>query len=346
MRAATGGGCAHEVRNLPASRHRRHRRPVVDGSNSPGTSRRAVSTRSSPSSTPCWRPRTTACIRTTCPAASSWPPTVRCRIPLTCLRLSPARPPRSAWPPVCWCCPTTTPWCLRSGWRPSTPCRGGRLRLCVGVGWLREEIEACGAPFERRGRRADEQIEVMRLLWARQSGGREPQRRVLHVPRRDLLSETDSGSATSDSHRWAQRRRRHARGTPRRRFPTAWRHADSRWKNLVGVMRDEAARAGRDPEAASTVARSPRDEDRPRQSRETRRPRRRPHRAGHAGRRRRRTGQGHGVGLRSTTRTDGVNPADRLALSDLVHRYAAGVDDRRFRRGRRPVRRRRDADRA
>jgi probable F420-dependent oxidoreductase len=43
---------------------------------------------------------------------------------------------------------------------------GGRLRLCVGVGWLREEIEACGAPFGSRGRRADEQVQVMRLLWA------------------------------------------------------------------------------------------------------------------------------------------------------------------------------------
>jgi probable F420-dependent oxidoreductase len=42
---------------------------------------------------------------------------------------------------------------------------GGRLRLAVGMGWLREEIEACGAPFESRGRRADEQIEVLRLLW-------------------------------------------------------------------------------------------------------------------------------------------------------------------------------------
>lgn len=43
---------------------------------------------------------------------------------------------------------------------------GGRLRLCVGVGWLREEIEACGAEFDSRGRRADEQIEVLRALWA------------------------------------------------------------------------------------------------------------------------------------------------------------------------------------
>lgn len=42
---------------------------------------------------------------------------------------------------------------------------GGRLRLCVGVGWLREEIEACGTEFESRGRRADEQLAVMRALW-------------------------------------------------------------------------------------------------------------------------------------------------------------------------------------
>jgi probable F420-dependent oxidoreductase len=42
---------------------------------------------------------------------------------------------------------------------------GGRLRLCVGVGWMKEEIEACGTEFASRGRRADEQIDVLRLLW-------------------------------------------------------------------------------------------------------------------------------------------------------------------------------------
>src|SRR3954470_13347037 len=41
----------------------------------------------------------------------------------------------------------------------------GRLRLVVGVGWLKEEIESCGADFATRGRRADEQITVMRALW-------------------------------------------------------------------------------------------------------------------------------------------------------------------------------------
>ncbi|MDG3009752.1 LLM class F420-dependent oxidoreductase [Rhodococcus sp. D2-41] len=41
----------------------------------------------------------------------------------------------------------------------------GRLRLCIGVGWMREEIEACGTDFETRGRRVDESIQVMRALW-------------------------------------------------------------------------------------------------------------------------------------------------------------------------------------
>jgi probable F420-dependent oxidoreductase len=42
---------------------------------------------------------------------------------------------------------------------------GGRLRLCVGMGWLKEEVEACGTAFDSRGRRADEQLQVMRALW-------------------------------------------------------------------------------------------------------------------------------------------------------------------------------------
>ncbi|MGA2520255.1 MAG: LLM class F420-dependent oxidoreductase [Acidimicrobiales bacterium] len=42
----------------------------------------------------------------------------------------------------------------------------GRVRLCIGVGWLREELEACGAEFATRGRRTDECIDVLRALWA------------------------------------------------------------------------------------------------------------------------------------------------------------------------------------
>lgn len=42
---------------------------------------------------------------------------------------------------------------------------GGRLRLGVGVGWNHVEYDALGQPFDQRGRRADEQIDVLRDLW-------------------------------------------------------------------------------------------------------------------------------------------------------------------------------------
>jgi probable F420-dependent oxidoreductase len=42
---------------------------------------------------------------------------------------------------------------------------GGRLRLGVVVGWNRPEAEAMGSDFHTRGRRIEEQLEVLRLLW-------------------------------------------------------------------------------------------------------------------------------------------------------------------------------------
>ncbi len=44
---------------------------------------------------------------------------------------------------------------------------GGRLRLGVAVGWNFVEFEALGEDFTTRGRRIEEQIEVMRALWTR-----------------------------------------------------------------------------------------------------------------------------------------------------------------------------------
>lgn len=43
---------------------------------------------------------------------------------------------------------------------------GGRIELGIGVGWLKEEFEALGIPFEKRGKRSDEYIAAMRKLWA------------------------------------------------------------------------------------------------------------------------------------------------------------------------------------
>jgi len=43
---------------------------------------------------------------------------------------------------------------------------GGRLRLGVGVGWNQVELEVLGEDFHNRGRRSEEQVEVLRRLWA------------------------------------------------------------------------------------------------------------------------------------------------------------------------------------
>ncbi|MFI5047837.1 MAG: TIGR03619 family F420-dependent LLM class oxidoreductase, partial [Acidimicrobiia bacterium] len=42
---------------------------------------------------------------------------------------------------------------------------GGRLDLGVGIGWQREEYEAAGLDFDRRGRLLDHTLEVCQLLW-------------------------------------------------------------------------------------------------------------------------------------------------------------------------------------
>jgi probable F420-dependent oxidoreductase len=42
---------------------------------------------------------------------------------------------------------------------------GGRLTLGIGIGWSREEFDALGVPFERRGARTNEYVEAIRTLW-------------------------------------------------------------------------------------------------------------------------------------------------------------------------------------
>ncbi len=42
---------------------------------------------------------------------------------------------------------------------------GGRVVYGIGVGWLREEAEAMGMPWDRRGVRSEEHIALMRTLW-------------------------------------------------------------------------------------------------------------------------------------------------------------------------------------
>lgn len=123
---------------------------------------------------------------------------------------------------------------------------GGRVRLCIGMGWMKEEIAACGADFGTRGKRADEQLDVLRLLWG---GGPEgvsfdgeffrfegavcrprPSRRIpVHV----------------GGHTPAAARRAGRRGDGLQPLGVA----GDDLRALVALMREEASRAGRDPDA-------------------------------------------------------------------------------------------------
>ncbi len=46
---------------------------------------------------------------------------------------------------------------------------GGRFRLGVGLGWNAVEYEALGEKFTNRGRRSEEQVELLRRLWTERS---------------------------------------------------------------------------------------------------------------------------------------------------------------------------------
>src|SRR3972149_8988147 len=44
----------------------------------------------------------------------------------------------------------------------------GRVILGVGTGWLKEEFQALGVPYEKRGKMTDEYIQVLKTLWSKE----------------------------------------------------------------------------------------------------------------------------------------------------------------------------------
>jgi probable F420-dependent oxidoreductase len=119
---------------------------------------------------------------------------------------------------------------------------GGRVTLGVGVGWLKEEFDAIGVPFERRGKRLDENIEAMRALWTQDKPSYDG----------EFVSFTDAicsprpaqGSVpiVIGGHTEAAARRAGRLGDGF--FP-----AKGETEHLIEVMRDTARDAGRDPGA-------------------------------------------------------------------------------------------------
>jgi probable F420-dependent oxidoreductase len=123
---------------------------------------------------------------------------------------------------------------------------GGRLRLCVGVGWLREEIEACGTEFESRGRRADEQLAVLRALWDHQPDG------VSHHGEFFQFDDVVCSPKPSAGQHLPVHIGGHSRAAARRagRFGDGFQPlgvAGAQLEELLALMRDAAAAAGRSP---------------------------------------------------------------------------------------------------
>jgi probable F420-dependent oxidoreductase len=123
---------------------------------------------------------------------------------------------------------------------------GGRLRLGVGMGWLKEEIEACGAEFSSRGRRANEQLEVMRLLF-----GDRPDGASFHG---EFFGFDNAMCFPKPVARVPIHIGGHSRAAARRagRFGDGFQPlgvSGAELTDLIAVMRGEASQFGRDPDA-------------------------------------------------------------------------------------------------
>jgi probable F420-dependent oxidoreductase len=62
--------------------------------------------------------------------------------------------------------PMRTPFAVAKTVGTAAAISGGRVALGVGMGWMEEEFRLMEQPFARRGKRADEMLEVLRKLWA------------------------------------------------------------------------------------------------------------------------------------------------------------------------------------
>jgi len=121
----------------------------------------------------------------------------------------------------------------------------GRVLLGVGSGWLEEEFQALGVPFERRGPRLDSGIAALRTLWADQEA-------TIHdefVDMTDCISlpKPPSGSVPIHIGGHSEVAARRAGRVGDGFFPG--KGSPEELAHLLDVMRRAADDAGRDPDA-------------------------------------------------------------------------------------------------
>jgi probable F420-dependent oxidoreductase len=120
---------------------------------------------------------------------------------------------------------------------------GGRVLLGVGAGWLQEEFDALGIPFEDRGRRLDDHVGALRAAWGEQPATFEGE----FTRFADVFSQPRPVAGTVPivvgGHSRAAARRAGRLGDGY--FPAGV--DDDQLEVLIGVMRAAAEEAGRDP---------------------------------------------------------------------------------------------------
>jgi probable F420-dependent oxidoreductase len=122
---------------------------------------------------------------------------------------------------------------------------GGRVMLGIGSGWMKEEFEALGIDFHKRGAMTDEAMQALRVLWKPGTASFEGK----HFKFGPLHSNPKPVNGNVPIHvgghspAAAKRAGRYGDGF----FPTVMN--PEKLKELFGIVRSEAQKAGRNPEA-------------------------------------------------------------------------------------------------
>jgi probable F420-dependent oxidoreductase len=134
---------------------------------------------------------------------------------------------------------------------------GGRVLLGVGAGWLKEEFEALGVPFERRGQRLDEHIEAMRALWSGERATYEGELVRFEACTMSPRPEAGRVPIHIGGHTEVAARRAGRLGDGFFPGTTDTEHL----AHILGVMRRAAEEVGRDPDAIEVTTGGPLDVD-------------------------------------------------------------------------------------
>ncbi|MFD8558473.1 TIGR03619 family F420-dependent LLM class oxidoreductase [Streptosporangium canum] len=128
---------------------------------------------------------------------------------------------------------------------------GGRLDVGLGLGWLPEEFAASGVPFERRGRRGEEFVHVLRRLWSEEVVEHKGEFYELPPVHQDPKPITPPPILLGGSAEVALRRAG--------RLADGWISSSREDLDRIGekiyIVKEAARAAGRDPEALRFVTR-------------------------------------------------------------------------------------------